>query len=726
MATNDPILGQLNDVRGGPDNEAQMSDQFRSLPVYHRCEVSRTWSTWAPGLKEAISKAVSQRIQWHERDPDSVQPRALRALSAAALDAWKKHYLADHMPARKDCQICVRAQARGRAHRRIEHPEAFTLSVDLSGKLDPGINQEKKSCQYMLVGVYTFPITKTGEPLVEVDGEEPQDQPLPDLDEFPGEDGEDPGADFLGEQAEDPIEGEGEDGGHLAEASAAGCLDVWHRLVEDSKNVAVKNLTFVEAVESRTAAHVLPAIAPIYSRLRQLGLPVMRLHSDRAREFTCLPLRRWAQQRDIVITKTSGDDYKANGRCEAELGVIKRATRTVLSAGGHTLAWWPLVARHVGERRLRAQLRSVGYPVGELLQFGTRAYALRKWWQHRYEQWRDVRESVIVLGPDACSTLTSTNYFVQAIDSGRYFFTDDVLVPDFEAAAEYAQAQLPGEHPDGQPAVAAVAPRPADDGAIYLPERDETSRPAGLSITPPRRLHGKTSPAMLHQLSQVPIEGENDDAADSPVFHVHGPLQGFQRSGHRPTASAANQHEGSHGWEMAPNVYEDLGRVDTPSWDRDTNESSWTLETKQSSISSSSPSSGGGEWEGAPKNWCGGSCPVAPSEDVKDPECFLRMMHHNLHHLVEDELTQIDGTSEEQAWCFPILSELLVKKVAIEEELHMREEEKERSEQQAISHEFLVTRTISNAEVWKDLDAWGPSIKQEYNQLVHEKGQYVN
>ena len=29
----------------------------------------------------------------------------------------------------------------------------------------------------------------------------------------------------------------------------------------------------------------------------------------------------------------------------------------------------PLVARHVGERRLRAQLRAVGYPVGELLQF---------------------------------------------------------------------------------------------------------------------------------------------------------------------------------------------------------------------------------------------------------------------------------------------------------------------------------------------------------------------
>jgi hypothetical protein len=128
---------------------------------------------------------------------------------------------------------------------------------------------------------------------------------------------------------------------------------------------------------------------------------VVRLHTDRAREFVAAPLRKWAQHRDIVLTKTAGDDYKANGRVEAELGVTKRAIRTVLSAGGYNIEWWPLIAKHVGERRLRAQLRACGYPVGDLLRFGTRAFALRKWWQHRYEQWRDIREPVLVLGPGA-------------------------------------------------------------------------------------------------------------------------------------------------------------------------------------------------------------------------------------------------------------------------------------------------------------------------------------
>ena len=98
-----------------------------------------------------------------------------------------------------------------------------------------------------------------------------------------------------------------------------------------------------------------------------------------------MPLRHWAQNRNIVLTKTSGDNYKANGRCEAELGVVKRSIRTVLSAGGFSLTWWPLIAKHVRERRLRAQ--------------------------HRYDQWTD-----------ACSILTTTNYLCRQLRLVGTFF----------------------------------------------------------------------------------------------------------------------------------------------------------------------------------------------------------------------------------------------------------------------------------------------------------------
>ena len=126
------------------------------------------------------------------------------------------------MPARRDCQHCVRSQARGRHHKRIEHPEAFTLAVDLRGKLSPGINQERKRCRYLLVGVYTFPVTKTGQSLL---AEEPHDHPLPDPGEFLGEDdGMDDAQqeDLLQEQKEVDMCGEGEDGCHLAEQAAWG------------------------------------------------------------------------------------------------------------------------------------------------------------------------------------------------------------------------------------------------------------------------------------------------------------------------------------------------------------------------------------------------------------------------------------------------------------------------------------------------------------------------
>ena len=58
-------------------------------------------------------------------------------------------------------------------------------------------------------------------------------------------------------------------------------------------------------------------------RLRTLELPVLRLHSDRAREFTGVKLRDWCTQRDILQTSTAGDESAGNGRCESEFAIIQ-------------------------------------------------------------------------------------------------------------------------------------------------------------------------------------------------------------------------------------------------------------------------------------------------------------------------------------------------------------------------------------------------------------------
>ena len=80
---------------------------------------------------------------------------------------------------------------------------------------------------------------------------------------------------------------------------------------------------FAEPVEDRKAVNVLPAIARINARLRALGLPVMRLHADRARELVSAPVRNFAEDRGIYKTTVPGDSYKENGQAE-QVGALKK------------------------------------------------------------------------------------------------------------------------------------------------------------------------------------------------------------------------------------------------------------------------------------------------------------------------------------------------------------------------------------------------------------------
>lgn len=45
---------------------------------------------------------------------------------------------------------------------------AFTLSVDLSGKMVVGQDQQRQDCKHMMVAVYTFPVDRSCRGLAEV------------------------------------------------------------------------------------------------------------------------------------------------------------------------------------------------------------------------------------------------------------------------------------------------------------------------------------------------------------------------------------------------------------------------------------------------------------------------------------------------------------------------------------------------------------------------------
>lgn len=89
IATNIEELFQLNGLRGELDDKSRATEAFRSMTLQQRIQESKTWSSWAEGLTAVISTTLNRHMR----------------------------------------------------PRRITHPDSFTLSVDLSGKMAVGQDQ---------------------------------------------------------------------------------------------------------------------------------------------------------------------------------------------------------------------------------------------------------------------------------------------------------------------------------------------------------------------------------------------------------------------------------------------------------------------------------------------------------------------------------------------------------------------------------------------------------
>ena len=377
LGTNLDILSQLKEVRG-PGEAVGLKDSLEQ-----RMEDSRAWAAWAPGLKAALKVAI--RVTSEEWSSGVVAARRL------SREQWIAHLKNDHQPYRNECRTCLEAAGRSRPHRRVEHPRAFTLSMDLGGPYVTGRDQLGARMKYMVVGVYTVPVTKEGKRCLVADTlaetvEEASGAERAEAERLE-EAGGDPERDGLPRQnggAGDGADGEGDGLEVVAEKrrhepeDLADDMAAWEKRIEWEEGVEVRQLTFVEAVESRHSSHILKALGKIYAKIRYLGLPVLRLHSDRAAELKAKPIKEWCAQRDLYRTFTDADSFKMNGRAEAEIGVLSRATRTLLLHAELPDEMWPLALRHAAERRLKGQLEMMKMPTQELLPFGSYGFARQK------------------------------------------------------------------------------------------------------------------------------------------------------------------------------------------------------------------------------------------------------------------------------------------------------------------------------------------------------------
>eukprot|EP00971_Amphidinium_carterae_P352721 6492714-Amphidinium_carterae.4 len=147
-------------------------------------------------------------------------------------------------------------------------------------------------------------------------------------------------------------------------------------------------LPFVELVTSRLATEVFESITKIVNQLENIvlsvlpsidhgvprvnGLRVLRLHTDRAREFLGSVAKTWAEQNKVLSTQTGSHSPQSNGRAENAIRVIKSVIRRSLVASGLSTEFWGFAARHAAELLRAYNLRKAGDKIiAQPLPFGS-------------------------------------------------------------------------------------------------------------------------------------------------------------------------------------------------------------------------------------------------------------------------------------------------------------------------------------------------------------------
>ena len=362
--------------------------------------------------------------------------RSILKLSAADRAIWAHHLACDHMPYRRDCATCLMAAGVGRAHKRCHQPAPFSLAIDIAGPFRTygrSMSQvDESQLRYLLVGAYRIPrnlLNPKGPIKEELQGMDPPDDgddPLAEIEEGGGllsepgesaleqEDGTEEEAwaepapvkdpdlqehgggprDELEEElerlydeqlspeeraAEKPDDGMEEPGKKEEEKD-----ELEEKVKELTKGLDLVTLYMVRPLLRRQGTHVLQAMKEMRNQLRRANLPLLQLHTDRAREFRTRSFKSWIADTGIYHTKTSGSEPAANGSGEQAVRWTKRMTRQLLITSKAEARDWPMAARHAADVHWHRHVPPNGTKretipaFGQTVWFKAKSYAARQ------------------------------------------------------------------------------------------------------------------------------------------------------------------------------------------------------------------------------------------------------------------------------------------------------------------------------------------------------------
>ena len=740
-------IPEVKQLHGLVDNRptAARADQLEK-----RIEQSKSWAAWADGLKWVL-KVAARRL----KETPSANLKMVN-VPKKEVESWRRHFAAGHIPYRKDCGICVEAAGRGRPRRKISHPEAYCLSLDLAGPFTTGIDQSnhRYDChaKYFMIGTVTIP-TKRGRPMVEgldqliardpgrdaqwdkmedvmmsiyeqYKDMDPEQDPLKLLDED-----EVPNPAPEQEQLDDSMQEVDVEGQPLSEGVPQ---DLEKAIIEEIKDWTTEMLTVAVPVGSRHGKAVLEALSWIYSRFRSLHIPIKRVHSDRAREFTSKEVKKWIQERDLNHTFTEGDSGEANGRAEREIGILKALTRAQLTASGESKEMWPLALRHASELRHRHQLRRLGVDTPMLIPFGTIGYARRKRWDRGEKGEAGLlapMKKVKIMGPAATMSLTSKGYYCRVQDTGNFIFSTAVLVPKPKSKEAFQQIQDEAQDrpAEGFEAVRERVEAQQDRGLQWLDDRLEELEAEGREVHHEQqgqspdgdREQAQQQIEQLHDREEV-VEVASDSGEPEEELFVHGfeadlaeeydrlfpadgsePLPVRRRLWGKQTVPARLQVLNLAGGECAGGT---ASKDDFECYGCGLLQRGQGHRCRQE--------------HGADEEACLRRCKFceevqedeSEEEEGDDRWSELKIQQHwAISSLVNEEITLIDGSQRDHQVWIKMLTTLQEERDKLEEEIKAEKGKEE---------EVLQGRTVSNQEVRMNFEEWREPIQKELDTLL--------
>ena len=354
--------------------------------------LERTTSS-GPSWSSSFKAAVLDSVQRWRKEPEALQvvkwakkldaKGFLEGFSEKELRMWRTHVRNNHTPYNRRCRTCVASSGVGRMHRRIKHPSAYCLSLDIAGPFRAkAADPDHRDYRYMLIGAYTYPKLEKAEGKDKrakngsMKESDPSDvwHPPDDCQEYAPS----------GDEAPMPLKVDADGGVGLSEADLAFANeedDIFAEDVEDIPSEVIeddlKGLTQEEfekifhevgeefdmdtfyisrPLRSRTSLEVHAAVQEVFLTLRAEGLHIARVHADRARELRTVPLRRWLLQRGAVSTYTEGQAPQANGRAENAVRWVKTQTKKLLTATSLPSSCWAMASVYATWARREEQL----------------------------------------------------------------------------------------------------------------------------------------------------------------------------------------------------------------------------------------------------------------------------------------------------------------------------------------------------------------------------------